>query len=508
MNVLKNKSVRIGLLAAGLVLILLILFACGVLPPGKGLGAASLLPIGSDKVSIHFITPDAEIVKVVEKGSDVTIDPGDEIENYTFIGWRDQQGNLEKRTSVKVFQNIYYSAVYAVSLQTEAHVPYLFPNKYGMFLPDGEMTRSDAAMMFYALLSVPITGNEGFLDVTKSDPCCQAASALKELGVVSGSRFHPNEGITKAELLDMLAAFYPPARGSYTFSDLTDGDGCYPAFCTAAEHEWIDAGDQVKAEPDHIMTRAETAKLMNCVLGRIGADKLTVRQVGYLVDVNKNDACYVDMAEACVPHSFSLEDGAETWTESTPISKMSAGVYLFGRNVYAVDRSGHLVSNGEWDGFSFDTNGVYTSGNAELDELIRDVFDQILNDSMTQEEMLRAAYDYTVDTYNYRKRNMYYYKDTSWLMDEAYTMLTTKKGNCYNFAAAFCMMARALGYDAKVYSAFIGPDYRPHAWVDITIDGQLYIFDPEIEYSYKRDYKTADMYMLTPEAAAKWTYTR
>ena len=34
------------------------------------------------------------------------------------------------------------------------------------------------------------------------------------------------------------------------------------------------------------------------------------------------------------------------------------------------------------------------------------------------------------------------------------------------------------------------------------------IFDPEIEYSYKRDYKTADMYMLTPEAAAKWTYTR
>ena len=70
------------------------------------------------------------------------------------------------------------------------------------------------------------------------------------------------------------------------------------------------------------------------------------------------------------------------------------------------------------------------------------------------------------------------------------------------------MMARALGYDAKVYSAFIGPDYRPHAWVDITIDGQLYIFDPEIEYSYKRDYKTADMYMLTPEAAAKWTYTR
>jgi hypothetical protein len=90
---------------------------------------------------------------------------------------------------------------------------------------------------------------------------------------------------------------------------------------------------------------------------------------------------------------------------------MRAGVYLFGRNVYAVDRSGHLVSNGEWDGFSFDTNGVYTSGNTELDELIRDVFDQILNDSMTQEEMLRAAYDYTVGSGKFN-RPLRGYEDT------------------------------------------------------------------------------------------------
>ena len=76
-------------------------------------------------------------------------------------------------------------------------------------------------------------------------------------------------------------------------------------------------------------------------------------------------------------------------------------------------------------------------------------------------------------------------------------MLTTGKGNCYNFAAVFCELARFIGYDAQVYSGYVkGPGAldengdvlwvaeRPHAWVEIVIKGEARLFDPELAHSY------------------------
>lgn len=495
-------------LLAVLIFALVVLIACGILPVNKG----SWSFLGKEKeeeiLSVHFITPDGEIVKEASRGSLVEMEPGEEIENYTFIGWRDAQGNMEKRDSIKVEQNTYYSAVYAVALQTDSHKAYLFPNEYGMFLPYGEMRRSDAAIMLYTLLAVPISGSDGFLDVPADADCYEAVCALKELGIVSGSRFHPDEGITLAELLEMIAAFYPASRSDFAFADLSKDDSRYPAFCLAAEQDWIDSGTRVKADPDHIMTRLETAILMNRVLGRAEKPEATPRQVGFMIDMGRDEDGYWQMAEACVDHSFRRENGAETWTDSTPIKKTRNGLYLFGLDLYAVNADGKLVKNGEWEGFSFDENGVYTCGNPELDELIRFEFGKILDESMDQEEMLRAVYQYTVDSFTYRARNTYAIRDTSWAVDEAYTMLTTKCGNCYNFAATFCMMARAIGYDAKVFSGLIGIDRRAHAWVEIEIDGTTYLFDTELEYAYKQKYKYIDMFKVELDEAQKWIYGR
>lgn len=496
MKILQKRVFQVGLLLLLLaVLVLLVLYACGVFFGGNR------------EVSVHFYTPDGEDVKRVTAGESLALEPAGEIENYTFIGWRDRQGNLEGRETITIFQETYYSAVYAVSLRTDTHMAYLFPDEYGLFRPYGEMSRGDAAVMLYTLLSLPVKGSEGFMDVPQTAACYEATAALKELGVVSGSRFHPDEGITKAELIQMLAAFYPASRESYDFTDVNKSDISYPAFCAALERGWIGNDAEKGVEPNHIMTRVETAALVNRILGRGTEEKASPSQVGCLLDMAQTDDGYWDMAEACVSHNVTVENGQQNWADSVPFEKMPAGRYLFGLALYCVDDGGHLVRNAEKDGFTFDETGCYTSGNTELDALIGELFSKLVDASMQREEMLHTVYDYTVRTFTYLGRNHYPYQDSSWAVEEAYTMLSTGKGNCYNYAAAFCMMARALGFDAVVYSGFIGIDPSQHAWVEIDIDGVTYTFDPEIEYSYKRDYKSANMYMMPPEEAKKWSYT-
>ena len=145
----------------------------------------------------------------------------------------------------------------------------------------------------------------------------------------------------------------------------------------------------------------------------------------------------------------------------------------------------------------------------ELDELVRETLSVLITDSMDQTEMLRNIYDYTVEHFTYLKGSLYDFRDTSWLNDEAYGILSTGYGNCYGYAAVLCQLARALGFDACVYSGTIGIADSEHGWVEMDIDGQTYVFDPEMEMAFLKDqYKTIDMFMMTYEEAARWHYTR
>ena len=69
-------------------------------------------------------------------------------------------------------------------------------------------------------------------------------------------------------------------------------------------------------------------------------------------------------------------------------------------------------------------------------------------------------------------------------------------------------MARAIGYDAQVYSGTVGSNRAKHAWVEIEIDGVNYTFDPELEMAGRKKYVYRDMYMMTPEQARIWNYKR
>ena len=369
---------------------------------------------------VYFYTPSDPVqVRRVLKGSEVSLDPPAPIEGYTFVGWENEWGELESRQSISLYEDTYYSAVYSVALNCEAHTPYMFADEYGLFRPNDTMTRGEAAQMLYSLLSLKVKGSGNFIDVPADAACYKAVAALKELNVVSGSRFHPDEPITRRELLEMLSAFYPALPEEYEFADVDKGDPDYAIFCTAAAYGWIDSGSEAELQPDAELTRYEIAVLMNRFLGRsTEGDRPDTR--GFALDVTPEDSYYADVAEAVIDHSYSVEGGAEHWTSDFSAHKRPQGFYLAGSELYFISGEGYVLKNCTVNGFAFDENGRYTSGMPELDQLVRETLSGLITDSMDQTEMLRAIYDYTVEHFTYLKGSLYDFRDTSWLNDEAY----------------------------------------------------------------------------------------
>ena len=81
-----------------------------------------------------------------------------------------------------------------------------------------------------------------------------------------------------------------------------------------------------------------------------------------------------------------------------------------------------------------------------------------------------------------------------------------KKGNCYVMAATFYEMAVLLGYDAKQISGSVGMrsgGYGPHSWVEITLDGTVYVYDPNFTNETKRN-----GFKISYGQSGTWRYKR
>ncbi len=119
---------------------------------------------------------------------------------------------------------------------------------------------------------------------------------------------------------------------------------------------------------------------------------------------------------------------------------------------------------------------------------------------------LKAIYYHVKNDFQYLTRNYYDSGATGWDIDEALTIFRTNKGNCYCYAGAFCALARGLGYNARTYSGSIGIENQPHAWTEITLDGKIYICDPEIEMNYWLLQMYTDNFMMLRENSLSWNY--
>ncbi len=124
---------------------------------------------------------------------------------------------------------------------------------------------------------------------------------------------------------------------------------------------------------------------------------------------------------------------------------------------------------------------AYDSGETQGYLLLEPHLDSIIakctNSSMTQNEKLRACYDYIIKNYSYKTLTDYCPSNFQYHEYYAYLTVTTGSGNCYGMNFLFGHLAKKLGYDVEFYKGYVGTRRDPHGWVEI--DGLIY--DPELE---------------------------
>ena len=131
---------------------------------------------------------------------------------------------------------------------------------------------------------------------------------------------------------------------------------------------------------------------------------------------------------------------------------------------------------------------------------------KLMEPGKTRLEHLRAVYLHVKNDFRYLPKNYYASGEKGWEIPEAITMFETGRGNCYNYTGAFCFLARGLGYNAVTYSGTMGTQNQPHSWTEITLDGQIYICDPEIELNYWLLEIYTDNFMMRREDSMGWNY--
>lgn len=393
------------------------------------------------------------------------------------------------------------------------------------FAPDRLLSRAEAAILVYRLFGGVKDAEVYFNDVPEDSGIYQEVASVSAFFPSHRQGcFLPDEPILREDLFAALcsaAALELPDALAYE-------DAPYTAF--ALQNGWFYAD-----AADDYVSRGEATHVFNRVLGRSPDRSLLLKKTP-LIFIDVSPACpyYTDIMEAAVSHEYLENGSAELWHD-TEFEELKTGLYrqngiayylqedgtilntpglneipsgtvlvadetgriyadnhphLTAEGVVFCRRSATILKGGSLNGYTFDENGFYTSGDEELDACVQAVYDECTTEDMTQLEKLRACYDY-VRGFRYLGRNSPLsnsVKTIPYDLAKGYALkiFQTGKGDCYNFTAAFLFLARGLGYDAEAIVGYCGYMWArsaiAHGWVTITMDdGNVYLFDPQIE---------------------------
>lgn len=397
------------------------------------------------------------------------------------------------------------------------HEGYISGYDDGTFRPDNKVTRAEAAQMIYGLLESTPEDRVEFTDVAETDWYYDSIGLLAAGGILdyNGTRVGPNAYITRGQFASMVANFFPDPEEELTvspYSDVNEDTKYYSEILKASYYGYISGYDDGTFRPEDNVTRADAVTVINKVIGRAASNNYTSTLIlPMFSDVPSSYWAYTAIMEASVSHTFVATSGESenwTWIQNEPL-KREPGFLFVGLDYYYISpETGFPVTDTAIGGLYFGADGKYTSGDAEIDEYVKETLEGIVTENMTQEEKLKAAYIYTRDSFTYLKRHYYKIGDTGWELEEARTMFSTKRGNCYCYASVFYYLSRQLGYDSTIISGTVGHSASPHGWVEITFDDTVYIFDTELEMAYrKKGVYYYDFYKM-PYSAIPWPYKK
>ena len=119
-----------------------------------------------------------------------------------------------------------------------------------------------------------------------------------------------------------------------------------------------------------------------------------------------------------------------------------------------------------------------------------------------REERMKSGFMYMAKNFPY-SRSYDHPKNAADIPALAIDMFTNEKGNCFRYAAASACVAKVAGHRSRMVIGYTGSN--PHGWVEVLVDGQWLICDPDANIpSYRRaDYAAYMMkqhfWPLTPK---------
>jgi len=204
--------------------------------------------------------------------------------NYTFTCWNTKtDGTGTSYVSggeVTVNGNVTLYAQWREKLEKGYHFAYLVGYPEGDIRPDRNITRAEAASIFFRLLTQDYRTDiwskmNDYPDVNAGDWYNNAISTLTNGGILSGypdGFFDPASSITRAEFASIAARFAAEtdtdsAGSSSAFSDIS-GHWAKSHIDLAAALGYVSGYEDGTFRPDNPITRAEVAALLNRVLNR------------------------------------------------------------------------------------------------------------------------------------------------------------------------------------------------------------------------------------------------
>jgi len=211
--------------------------------------------------------------------------------------------------------------------EIHSHIKYIDGIGNNLFAPENNMTRAEAARMFYNLLpgmgiDTRIPAVSPFPDVPMDTWYTQAVNTLSSLGFLGGfedGSFRPEDFITRAEFVTLVVLFDHETndRGiTFQFTDVPASHWAYEYINTAITYGWIAGYGDGSFMPDRLITRAEAVTLANKVFNRV-PDRVFIEThpgLTQFTDVPQTHWAFYEIMEAYHFHMYiRRDDGLEEW---------------------------------------------------------------------------------------------------------------------------------------------------------------------------------------------------
>lgn len=290
--------------------------------------------------TLSFETNGGTAIKAVSKVKNTTVDLSKYItarEGFSFDGWYTDKELSNRVFEIKMTGNITLYAKWVEGdngyipqpshkpdIFTSKHIAYIVGDDDGYVYPDSNLTRAEAAEIFYRLLTDEVraeaTAKENsFTDVNASDWFNTSVSTLAALKIINGRElgiYAPNETITRAELTTIMVRLSDAEyNGENIFADIS-GHWASDSINIAASLNWVEGYDGM-FRPDDSITRAEAITIINRVLNRLPSDKSDLLDSMITPPDNTDDSAwyYLAIQEAVNSHDFEQKENSiyEKW---------------------------------------------------------------------------------------------------------------------------------------------------------------------------------------------------